>query len=549
MSVARSGGVAVVALVVAWVVACALWIQPGVTRPDGVGYFVYLPSTWLDHDFVFYNEWQRFGMIDHGAIQFKSPTANGHLGDHWTVGSAVLWYPAYIVSDACRATTSLQRFPRNGISLPYNAAAVMTSALMALAALLAGFEAARRRYGDSAALIAAIGVWLGSPLLWYALRNGLMAHAASAAVSAIAVLLALGLRETIDRQRLFAFGLAVGVACAVRPQNAPLIILPLFFAGQRPAILRRSWIIIAGALLGAMPQFVVSSFVDGSPLGFLHAGGSDPGRPWHAFERFWIWEPLFSWFHGLVPWTPLLAVAIAGFFFLLRDDRGLGLAAIYVFASQWLINAAFERSFWGGLAFGQRRFDSCTIFFILGAAALFARVPRWIAITITAPLCAWTLSLFGAASSIDLNRYFAPSELWSAQLAALRNPEWVQPLAFVPPAMRGAVLLACLGSIAVALIVYLIPARARTATASAYLVAISIFFVWCGSHDAERLTSYRDLIAYNRALGSFAGGAANRIALLVEEERYLRKMGRIPDADQTRREIEAMQPTRPPIVR
>jgi hypothetical protein len=540
---------AVVVLIAVWLTACALWIQPGVSRPDGAGYFVYLPSTWLDHDLVFYNEWQRFGMIGHGIIQFKNPTRNGHLGDHWTVGCAVLWYPAYIVAGALRATTSLERFPRNGISLPYNVAAVMTSALMALVALMAGFNAARTRYGDAAALVASIGFWLGSPLLWYALRNGLMAHASSAAVSAIAVLLATRLRDGADRQRLFEFGLAIGVACAVRPQNAPLLLLPFCFASQRSLILRRSWIVITGALLGALPQFVVSTFVDGSPLGFAFVSSSDPGRPWHAFERFWLWEPLFSWFHGLVPWTPFLAVAIAGFFFLLRDDRGLGLAAIYVFVSQWLINAAFERSFWGGLAFGQRRFDSCTIFFILGAAALFARVPRWVAIAIMSPLCAWTLSLFAAASSLDLNRYYTPGELWSAQIAALRSPGWLRPLAFVPATMRWPVLLACVAAILVAMTVLLIPARARMAAASAYLAAISIFFVWCGSHDKVHLTAYRDLIAYNRALGPFAGGAANRVELLIQEERYLRKIGRGADADQTHREIEGLQLSRLPIVK
>jgi hypothetical protein len=87
------------------------------------------------------------------------------------------------------------------------------------------------------------------------------------------------------------------------------------------------------------------------------------------------------------------------------------------------------------------------------------------------------------------------------------------------------------------------------AAASAYLAAISIFFVWCGSHDKVHLTAYRDLIAYNRALGPFAGGAANRVELLIQEERYLRKIGRGADADQTHREIEGLQLSRLPIVK
>ena len=68
---------ALLVLVAAWLAACALWIQPGVSRPDGAGYFVYLPSTWLDHDLVFYNEWQRFGMIDHGIIRDVTSAPQG----------------------------------------------------------------------------------------------------------------------------------------------------------------------------------------------------------------------------------------------------------------------------------------------------------------------------------------------------------------------------------------------------------------------------------------------------------------------------------------
>ncbi len=535
---------ALVAIIGVWAITAALWLQPGVRRPDGAAYFVYLPSTWLDHDLVFYDEWQRLGMIDHGILLYKNPTSNGHLGNHWTVGCSLLWYPAYVCADAAR-TTLLAHFPRNGVSLPYNAAAIVTSTVAGLVALLAGFTAARGRYGDAAATVAAIAVWLGSPLAWYSLRDGLTAHASSAAVSSIAVLLALRLRDRIDGERLFAFGLAMGVALAVRPQNAPLLIIPLFLVDQLRVLLRRAWIAIGGIIVGVLPQLTVSAFLDGNPLGFLMVGGSDPSRPWHAFERLWIWEPLLSWFHGMLPWTPFLAVAVAGFFFLLRDDRGLGLAAIYAFAAQWAINAVLERSFWGGFAFGQRRFDDCTIFFILGAAALFARTAPWLVAFLTALPCAWTLSLFGAASRLDLNRYYTPGELWRAQVDAMSRLDLLHPLAFVPPGLRSVVAVAVLPPLfAVALIAVMAIAlhpRGLTVAAAGYVLGIALFYAWCGSHDAAHLAQYRDLIAYNRQLGPFAGGALNRLGLLETEEQYLRKSGREAEAAKTSAEIRSLQ--------
>ncbi|HYM61118.1 MAG TPA: hypothetical protein VEZ11_09525 [Thermoanaerobaculia bacterium] len=560
MTAAWRARLALIALITVWAIATLLWLQPGVTRPDGAGYFVYLPSTWLDHDLLFFNEWQTFGMIDHGIIRFKGITPTGHLGNHWTSGSSVLWYPAYVAGDAMRRLVpALRRYPPNGISLPYSVAVIVSSAFAGLLALLAGFTAARARYGEGAALLAATGVWLGSPLAWYSLRHSLMAHAVSAAISSLVVLLALRLRDRADAGRLFAFGLAIGIAFAVRPQNLPLALLPLILAetSNRWPLVRRAAYAVAGFLIGALPQIVVGYVLDGNPLGFASVGGVDPGRPWRAFERIWVWEPLLSWFHGMIPWTPFLLIAIAGFFVLLHDDRRLGLAAIYAFVAQWIINAAFERSFWGGVAFGQRRFDSCTIFFILGAAALFKRIPRWLAIAMTLVTCAWTMSLFFAAGSLDLNRYQTPSELWAAQVAAVMHPPPLAALTFVRPDARADVMivglaaLVVLGGIAclVALALKYGGARSVTTAAAVYLAGIAAFYAWCGSNDAARLPRYKDVIALNRDLGPVAGGAANRLELLEEEELYLRKSGRLAAAEDTKREIEALQKLRDESLR
>ena len=127
-----------VALIIAvWLLATLVWLRPGITRPDGVAYYAYLPSTYFDHDLVLFNEWQHFGMLPDGMVASEGVTPNGHLADHWTAGSAVVWYPGFIAADVARTfVPSLQRFPRDGTSLPYNAGAV-AAALCGLAVLLA----------------------------------------------------------------------------------------------------------------------------------------------------------------------------------------------------------------------------------------------------------------------------------------------------------------------------------------------------------------------------------------------------------------------------
>ena len=89
----REDATATGAVILVWLVSAIFWLTPGITLPDGAGYFVYLPSVAHDGDLLFFDEWQSFGMIRRGLIEHKEITATDHLGNHWTVGSAIVWAP------------------------------------------------------------------------------------------------------------------------------------------------------------------------------------------------------------------------------------------------------------------------------------------------------------------------------------------------------------------------------------------------------------------------------------------------------------------------
>jgi hypothetical protein len=519
-------------LIAVWIASVFLWMAPGYVKPDGAGYAAYLPSALLDHDLLLFNEWARLGMIRGDAIAFTNVTPNGHLSDHWTIGPAMVWLPAYLAADALRdALPMLRGFPRNGFSLPYAIAILASSAMAGLAVLLLGVSAAVPIAGRFAATLAAIGIWFGSPLLWYSLRHATMGHAVSAAACSVVVALALSLRREITGWKIFAAGLACGFAFAVRPQNLTFVLVPMIVAGSGP-LLRRSWIAAIGFVVGALPELVVSQVLYGRPLAFASSGGAND---WHSFERIHPFLSLVSWYHGMFPWTPLLALSLIGLVLLWRDDRRLAAAGIVTFILQWLIIAAFDRSFWGMLAFGQRRFDSCTIFFLIGLAALLARLPRWLATIVVATGSTWTMLLFFAAKHVDLNEYIPPRRLWDAALFALRHDDNFQFLQSVPPQARAAVFVMTL----IAFTVFALAAiaiRAHPAVAAAYLIAISALLVWCGSHDAERIERYRPLIEASRRAPD--GHALDYLGLLRFEAAYFHATGDDAEAANSARDAE-----------
>jgi hypothetical protein len=82
---------------------------------------------------------------------------------------------------------------------------------------------------------------------------------------------------------------------------------------------------------------------------------------------------LFSYWHGLFLWTPIVAVSLAGLPYLWRRDRLVCTTAVTFFVLSWYVNAA-AADWWAGEAFGSRRFVSCFAVFALGLAAL---IDRW----------------------------------------------------------------------------------------------------------------------------------------------------------------------------
>lgn len=517
------------AIVVAavWLVTTLLWIQPGVVRPDGAGYLVYLPSVHLDRDLVFFDEWQELGMVRDGAIFHKEISPTNHLANHWTVGSALVWWPAFAIADLLRGDA-----PRNGLALPYNLAIVLTSALAGLVTLLAGMRGARvePRY----AAIAAIATWLGTPLIWYALVHATMAHALSAAACALVFAGAVRLREQRDNAIAFLTGLAAGLAFSIRPQNAPVAAVPFVLDIRTPPLP-----FAAGLALGALPQLVVSQFIYGSPLAFLGGGST---KPFAAFQRVRLIESLFSWYHGMFPWTPLAAIALVGLYFLWKRDRRLAAACLLLFVSQWLINGLLDRTFWGGVSFGQRRFDNCTVVFLIGTAAFLERTRR-LGIVLVAAASFWTLTLvFAARNGLELSRYVGPIDLLVAQITALREvfTQFV-PLGAVPPRMRFGVIL-FLGAFALffALLTILfakLPRRVTAIVAASYFVLASLVLAWCGNNGQRNLEQYRALIDRNRAFGAFPAGRDFRVTLLREELEWLMATGREDEARRTAEEL------------
>ena len=106
-------------------------------------------------------------------------------------------------------------------------------------------------------------------------------------------------------------------------------------------------------------------------------------------QFFWtsprFWQVLLSSEHGLFTWTPIVALAVLGLFFLYKQDKIVALSLLGALVVFYYVVASNQ--YWHGISsFGSRLFVSCTPVFVLGLAGFLEAFRRKIRIRWAAAL-------------------------------------------------------------------------------------------------------------------------------------------------------------------
>jgi hypothetical protein len=407
---------------------------------DGTGYYAYLRSPLIDHNFRFASDWKSqpderfltcracpdsaklywnhpanellFVFLD-GHIYVNPMTKTGHLPNFYTVGPAILWFP--FVAAAHLAVLGADRLgfavASDGHSWPYIFALSVATNFYGFLAIFISFHWARKFVAEIWAFWAALGVWFASSLPVYMYLEPSWSHTHSAFCVALFLWYWHRTRVARTRNQWLVLGLLAGLMVDVYLANAIFVLAPAsdcllayWHAWQKrrenPGLwwnnLRLHLLFSASAVIGFSPMLISRQIVYGNPLALgMYA---DVAWNWRspAFRAV-----LFSANHGLFVWTPILLLAVLGLLALYRQDRQLG--AVCMLTSVLFYGLISVYPWWDGrLAFGNRFFVSLTPVFVLGLASVFSwSVRLWGSqrsaarrlIPITALLILWNLGL------------------------------------------------------------------------------------------------------------------------------------------------------------
>ena len=400
--------------------AIAFLLEPvdlpaGLHGPDGRNYLSQLNSLLFDWDLLLYNNNEALG-------QRVQVTSTGDALELHNIGTALSFLPFHALGHlACLASGGScdGQDPATGIWLSMGNWAYGLLSMVLTWRLLARYAAPRW------ATLAVAAVALGSSFFYYWTRF-FNPHMPALFLVALFTLIWDCTRGARRLRDWLLLGLLAGAAACIASYHILILLLPasdLFWSLLPPrpssgvrgpsSIVRRPWFthdllppfaLLAGAVAGFAPQLVTWRMVFGSFL----------GTP-YGQQLFWL-QPglfgiLFSSYHGLYFYAPLLVVATAGFIPLFHRDGRLALSLLLALAAT-VYAASSNIAWWGGASFGAR-YLICTLpWLVLPLAVLLQRV-RWrVPLLILVAACiAWTYGLFLA----DFGRLVDPGQYIPAE--------------------------------------------------------------------------------------------------------------------------------------
>lgn len=387
-------------LLAIWVVSTVLLFTPDV-QGDGVGYYAYIRSAFIDGDLQFANEFNAslspFAFVPNYPIY--EPT--GYTINPWSIGPALLQVPFWIIGHGVAWLTNVidvTTWRINGYSAPFVTMVGLSSVVAGLVSIFGMYYLLRRQFSQSISVFSTAFMFLASNLLYYAQINNNNVHSISTATVTVMFVALMAVFDRPTKLRWGMFGLSVGLIGIVYWVT---LILCIFPAG---VILSRSWTLwkqkhyqellelwrgVGISVLTAVSVLALQSGVWYVMYDSLFTVPQGNAFAMPQYPR--LWQMFFGDWYGLLWWTPALFIGIVGLFFYAKSSPTYGTWMVVAVWAYILYNASIPN--WDGSSgFGFRRLSSIAPFVVFGVAYIVERTSRFrhLHVLLFAMLSAWT---------------------------------------------------------------------------------------------------------------------------------------------------------------
>jgi len=323
---------------------------------DVMGYYLYLPATFIYQDFSLDFIQENFALFKDRVWFLESPTGKRVI--QYTTGMSILYSPFFLVA---HGVSSWFGYEPNGYTAPYKIALLISCLFYFGLSLYYLRKILLMYYSPLVTAITIVIIGLGTNLLHYVTAEAPMTHAYNFSFFVFFLYLLIKWLKYPTYLTTVLLGFVTGMIGLIRPTNTLIVILFILwgvvswkgFVGRLTFLLKSSHkvlLMILAFLVVWIPQFLYWKYISGSYLYFSYGD-----RAWFFFDDPEIINLLFSYRKGWLLYTPVMLFALIGIPLLIKYAKEAFLPLlvftvlnIYILAS-WCF-------WWYGGSFGLRAF-------------------------------------------------------------------------------------------------------------------------------------------------------------------------------------------------
>lgn len=328
---------------------------------DSLGYYQYLPSIIIDHDF--------------SPNYYSVNLPNGNALSIFSFGVAVLQLPFFLLG---HFFASLFGYEPNGFSAPYAISILVASSFyLSLAFSLLSKYFYKLTSNKLATFITLVTLYFGTNLMYYSAYEFGMSHVYNFFIFSLVIYTHHIVQPINFKNYLLIISFCIGLTLTIKPYNVfGFILLIPFNKNDFKTFIKNIISTWGGTISGIviLSLFVITQILywhsnTGKYIVFSY-GQKGEGFNWLAPE---LWNILFSPQNGWFVYSPLILLGIIGLFFYFKINKAetfkitiILLLAYYTFASWW--------AWWFGAAYGHRAFVEFYAFLAIPMSVLISKL-------------------------------------------------------------------------------------------------------------------------------------------------------------------------------
>ncbi len=271
------------------------------------------------------------------------------------MGIAVCYAPGFFIA---HLYAKMCGYPPDGFSPPYQWAVIFTSLFFTGLGILLLKNILLRFFADKLCAATLILIVLGTNYLFHAALEGTMPHNFLFSLNCLIILLTMQWHKTFQLKHALLLSATIAFATLCRPTELIWILVPLFwgiegkytFIEKMKLLLKnKSQILLSGIvmLLIFTPQFIYWKWASGYWREFNNHSES------FSFLSPYTLDFLFSYKKGWFIYTPLMMLAILGFYYIFKNRRALFLSFFLFFLVNLYVVSSWD-CWWYAASFSQR---------------------------------------------------------------------------------------------------------------------------------------------------------------------------------------------------